>query len=152
MKRLWCLVFVVFAGCQSPVESQNKAVAVGWLKKQGMSDAEATILVNDKPALRRYVLDKTMAGQDDKYCRSFGASPGSTAYVNCRTTLSANRPANDPPQVVTRNVYVANDGPKAPEIAPWPQQQPQVVYQPAPGSTLMNAGRSAYCTRTPWNC
>ncbi|TIM30381.1 MAG: hypothetical protein E5Y63_11850 [Mesorhizobium sp.] len=89
MLALLCAV----AGCQSGGKSQT----ISWLQTQGMSESSAILLASNKPALRQYLMNRSMASQDDAYCRSLGASVGSDAYVQCRTSVAAARPVNDPP-------------------------------------------------------
>jgi hypothetical protein len=36
----------------------------------------------------------SVAEKDDAQCQSYGATPGSPAYVNCRVTLAAQRDAS----------------------------------------------------------
>jgi hypothetical protein len=45
--------------------------------------------------LERDALDATvaMATNDDEFCRSYGARPGSPSYVDCRLNLSTQRAA-----------------------------------------------------------
>jgi hypothetical protein len=148
MKAAIVLAIIVLAGCQT---DPGKAETISWLQSQGMDEGSAIVLASNKPALRRYILDRTQAPQDDAYCRSLGARQGSDAYVQCRTSVSASRPVNDPPVVINQSapaqktVYVQQQ-------QPWPQSQQQPVYQPAPGAALMGAGRDAYCARVPGNC
>lgn len=80
-------------GCQS----DGKSKTVAWLQQQGMDEDSATLLASNKPALRQYLMNRSMAPQDDAYCRSLGARVGTDAYVQCRTSISANRPVNEPP-------------------------------------------------------
>lgn len=89
-------LLLAVSGCQS--QSDAKAKTISWLQTQGMDGTSATLLANNKPALRQYVMNRTMASQDDAYCRSLGAVIGTDAYVQCRTSVSANRPVNDPPR------------------------------------------------------
>lgn len=92
--KIWGVILLcAVSGCQS----EGKAKTTAWLQSQGMDQGSATLLASNKPALRQYLMNKSMAPQDDAYCRSLGAKVGSDAYVQCRTSVSANRPVNDPP-------------------------------------------------------
>jgi hypothetical protein len=48
--------------------------------------------------LERDALDATvaMATNDDEFCRSYGAKPGTQSYVECRLNLSNQRTATTP--------------------------------------------------------
>lgn len=75
------------------------------------------MLADNKPALRRYLYDRGLAGQDDQYCRSLGAKPGTDAYINCRTSVSASRPvANSQPQIVVERPQPVYQTPQQPEV------------------------------------
>ena len=87
---------VALAGCQAVAETQGREATIRWLQSQGMDRGSAIVLADNKPALRQYIMNKSMAGQDDSYCRSLGAAPGTSTYVQCRTSLSANRPVYAP--------------------------------------------------------
>jgi hypothetical protein len=92
--KILALIFLcAVCGCQS----EGKTKTIEWLQQQGMDKSSATLLASNKPALRQYLMNKSMASQDDAYCQSLGARVGSDAYVQCRTSVSANRPVNDPP-------------------------------------------------------
>ncbi|WP_192362820.1 hypothetical protein [Mesorhizobium mediterraneum] len=94
MAKIWMVILLcAIGGCQS----DGKVKTIAWLQQQGMDEGSAIILANNKPALRQYLMNKSMAPQDDAYCQSLGAKVGSDAYVQCRTSVSANRPVNDPP-------------------------------------------------------
>lgn len=94
MAKIWMVILLCgVSGCQS----EGKAHTVAWLQQQGMDEGSATLLASNKPALRQYLMNRSMAPQDDAYCRSLGARVGTDAYVQCRTSVSANRPVNDPP-------------------------------------------------------
>ncbi|WP_292431790.1 hypothetical protein, partial [Mesorhizobium sp.] len=95
LAKIWMFLLLCAAlgGCQA----DGKAKTVSWLQTQGMDEGAATLLASNKPALRQYLMNKSMASQDDAYCQSLGARVGSDAYVQCRTSVSANRPVNDPP-------------------------------------------------------
>jgi hypothetical protein len=92
--KIWILILLgAICGCQS----DGKTKTVSWLQTQGMDEGSATLLASNKPALRQYLMNKSMAQQDDAYCRSLGAKVGTDAYVQCRTSVSANRPVNVAP-------------------------------------------------------
>jgi hypothetical protein len=43
------------------------------------------------PGGEMFMSDAEILAKDDTQCRSFGASPGSNAYLQCRMTLNQNR-------------------------------------------------------------
>jgi hypothetical protein len=51
------------------------------------------------------------ASQDDQSCRSYGAAPGTPAYITCRTQLQSARISAPPPV----NVSVAPAAPAIPQ-------------------------------------
>jgi hypothetical protein len=62
MKAAVVLAIIVLAGCQT---DPGKAETISWLQSQGMDEGSAIVLASNKPALRRYILDRTQAPQDD---------------------------------------------------------------------------------------
>lgn len=82
----------------SACQASGRSETIAWLQTQGMGASEATLLANNKPALRQYIMNRSLAPQDDAYCRSLGARVGTDVYVQCRTSLAASRQAQDQPR------------------------------------------------------
>jgi hypothetical protein len=70
-----------------------------------MAQVFAVILVGLLPGCAHYetqkereALDATVARvvNDDEFCRSYGAQPGTPSYVDCRLNLSKQRAATAP--------------------------------------------------------
>ena len=67
-----------------------------------------------------------LAAVDDEKCRSFGAQPGSSAYMQCRMQLDTTRTTADATRAVAGAIIMAAPDPvfTAPQMAPPPPMQP----------------------------
>ena len=65
---------------------------------RGDASRPATRCAQFEAQKEREVLDATvaMAANDDEFCRSYGAKPGTPSYVDCRLNLSNQRVATAP--------------------------------------------------------
>lgn len=140
MRKLWLLLAIggLAAGCVGTGVDGETYVGVPGSRAWLDSASPAT--------QRAYFL---------KRCQVYGHRDGSAEMNRCiQQEARSQRQVAEARAIAASSgsIYIPNDTPRAPQIQPWPQQQPQVVYQPAPGATLMNSGRNAYCTRMPGNC
>jgi hypothetical protein len=70
MARLFAVILVGLLGGCAQYEAQNEREAL-----------DATV---------------ALAANDDEFCRSYGAQPGTPSYVDCRLRLSSQRAAQTP--------------------------------------------------------
>jgi hypothetical protein len=72
-----------------------------------------------------------LAAKDDQECRSYGAQPGSPAYVQCRATRAS--------------AHETADAMEAAAPRPGPAPIPQASYPPPPPVRCVTTGRFTNC-------
>jgi hypothetical protein len=84
MPKLWCVVVCLFllTGC-SWVWSHRPDCVMG-LRSDGCAEGTAGY----EQVQQAQAQASAIAANDDAQCQSYGAAPGSPAYVECRTNLA----------------------------------------------------------------
>jgi hypothetical protein len=78
------------------------AVFIGFLLLPGCAAYE------QQHAAERQAEFQAIQQNEDAQCRSYGAEPGSAAYVNCRTQLSGQRAADESQRRAVVGAYLLN--------------------------------------------
>jgi len=123
-----CCAASLLTGCMTARNSDGltseQQVSYNYFVSQGMDKNRATLLAVSPVARELFF--------DDKTCQSYGAKPGSDAYVSCRAQLEGSRrtaAATPPPTIV--------QAPAAP-----------AYVAPAPSTvTCMRTGTIATCNQ-----